>query len=345
MARYKEKKKSKAPVIIALILILAVAAGGAGYFYLSQINGSVELGETVSVSIPEGSSTQAIADILEEGGVVTSAFGFTALVKKEDAGASLRPGEYTFGPGTVTNAEVLDSLLKGNIMENTVNITIPEGLTVQQTARQVAASGLCTEEEFLQAAGAYPAEYEYIPQGDTFQKLEGFLFPETYNVGADWGASDIIGLMLKQFDSVWTKERRDQAESMGMSPLEVLTVASLVEREARVDEERALIAGVIYNRLEAGMRLQIDATVQYALGEQKDRLLYSDLEIDSPYNTYKNDGLPPGPIASPGLASIDAALYPEQSSYLYYQTTIEGDGSHYFCETLEEHNAYKAQKG
>ena len=135
-----------------------------------------------------------------------------------------------------------------------------------------------------------------------------------------------------------------KADEMGMSVKEIVTVASLVEREARVESERPLIAGVIYNRVNANMLLQIDATVQYALGEQKERLLYKDLEIDSPYNTYKYPGLPPGPIASPGLSCIEAALNPEASNYLFYQTSKAGDGTHYFCETYEEHVAYNGKK-
>ena len=145
--------------------------------------------------------------------------------------------------------------------------------------------------------------------------------------------------MLAQFHSVWTEEWQARAKELGYTPLEIVTIASMIERETSVDFERPIVAGVIYNRLEQGMMLQIDATIQYALGEQKDRLLYSDLEIDSPYNTYKIQGLPPGPIACPGAACIEAALYPEESDYLYYRTKNDGTGEHYFAETYEEHLA------
>lgn len=342
MARYKKKKKSKAPIII--ILFFLILGAGAGVIAWNTINGSVELAQEVSVTIPEGSGTKAIARILEENGVIESTFGFTNYVKKEDAATSLKPGTYTFGPGTVSNEAIVDSLLKGNIGENTVDITVPEGLTVLQTAVLFTEKGMCTTEEFLNYAASLAIPFDYIPPGSDYNQLEGFLYPETYNFIETWGAREIVDTLLNQFDKVWTDEMQARADEMGMTVKEVLTVASLVEREARIDSERALIAGVIYNRIEADMLLQIDATVQYALGEQKERLLYKDLEIESPYNTYKYPGLPPGPIASPGVESIEAALYPEDSDYFYYQTTVEGDGSHYFCETLEEHNAYKAQK-
>lgn len=343
MPRYKKKKRSKAPVLIALVFLLILGAG-AGVVLWNTINGSVELLEEVSVTIPEGSGTKAIAQVLKENGIIGSEFGFTSYVKKEAAATSLKPGTYTFGPGKVSNGDIVDSLLKGNASENTINVTIPEGLTVLQTAELFTEKGMCSTEEFLNYAATLAIPFDYIPQGADYNQLEGFLYPETYNMIKTWGAREIVDTLLNQFDRIWTDEMQAKADSMGMTVKEILTVASLVEREARIDEERALIAGVIYNRIDAGMLLQIDATVQYALGEQKERLLYKDLEIDSPYNTYKYPGLPPGPIASPGLASIKAALYPEESNYFYYQTTIEGDGSHYFCETLEEHNAYKAQK-
>lgn len=343
MPRYQEKKKSKTPIIIIVIFVLILAAGG-GVIFFNSMNSPTELGQEVSVTIPEGSGTKAIAKILEENGVISSAFGFTTYVKKEDAATSLKPGTYTFGPGEVTNQQIVDSLLKGGRDENTINVTVPEGLTVLQTAELFTGKGMCTTEEFLNYAASMEIPYDYIPKGSDYNQLEGFLFPETYNLGKDWGAKEIIDTLLKQFDKSWTDEMQAKADGMGMSVKDIVTVASLVEREAKIESERPLIAGVIYNRINAGMKLQIDATVQYALGEQKERLLYKDLEIDSPYNTYKYAGLPPGPIASPGLSCIDAALNPEASKYLFYQTSKEGDGSHYFCETYEEHLAYRAKK-
>jgi len=167
--------------------------------------------------------------------------------------------------------------------------------------------------------------------------LEGYLFPDTYYPGSDSGPDKIVQMMLQNFEQVM--ERNDyisKARSKGLNLNEAVTVASMVEREARVESERPIIAGVIYNRLKAGMPLQIDATVQYALGKQKEKLLYKDLEINSPYNTYKISGLPPGPIANPGWPSLKAAIEPEKNNYLYY--CAKPDGSHAFSRTLAEHN-------
>lgn len=175
---------------------------------------------------------------------------------------------------------------------------------------------------------------EYLPAGAN--RLEGFLFPETYDVFATSMEHDIINRLLGQFDAVYKDEYYNRATELGYDLNQIITIASLIERETRVDSERAIVASVIYNRLNMGMALQIDATVQYALGEQKDRLSYKDTEIDSPYNTYKVPGLPPGPICSPGEASIKAALYPENTQYVYYVLDAKMDGSHRFSKSYDE---------
>ncbi|MDO4481807.1 MAG: endolytic transglycosylase MltG [Bacillota bacterium] len=343
MARYKEKnKKSKAPVLIALLILALIAAGAV--FYLFGGTRSTDLGGETTVEIPEGSSAKAITAILKENDLVMNEISFELYIRMNKASADLRPGEYTFGPGRVTYADILAELMKGNKDANTVTVTVPEGYTVVQVAELMDEKGLVSKDDFLYCAANMDTTYEYIPEGNDYKRLEGFLFPETYNIGNDWSSEQIINMMLAQFNENWTSDRQARADEMGMTVREIVTLASLVEREAKIDEERPVIADVIYNRLEADMLLQIDATVQYALGKQKDRLLYSDLEIDSPYNTYKYKGLPVGPIASPGTACIDAALYPADTPYFYYQTSIDGDGSHYFCETYEEHSAYSAQK-
>ena len=220
---------------------------------------------------------------------------------------------------------------------NTVNVTIPEGKTVPQIADIWEEAGLCTADEFLRCCAELDIPYDYIPAGEDFNQLEGFLFPETYNVLITWGAEDLVKLQLAQFDKNWTAERQKLADKQGLTVKEIVTLASLIEREARVADERPLIASVIYNRLAIGQKLQIDATIQYILGEQVDRVLYKDLEIESPYNTYLNAGLPPGAICSPGLSCIDAALNPAETDYFYYRTKNDGSGEHNFAHTYEEH--------
>ncbi len=340
MARRK-LKKGVMPALAAVLglIVLAVAVVAAGYL----APGEVSLDEPVTVVIEEGMGAKAVAARLAENGVVKNRASFVKFIRDEGSDADLRPGTYTFN-GTMDYAAVLALLKRGNVAENTKNVTIPEGKTVPQIAELWEAAGLCTAEDFLAVCAEIDVPYDYIPDevkvGEAYNRLEGFLFPETYNVLLNWQAEDLVLLQLRQFNKLWTEERRQLAAGRDMTAQEVLTVASLIEREARVDSERPLIASVIYNRLDIGQKLEIDATIQYMLGEQVDRVLYRHLEIDDPYNTYIYEGLPPGPICSPGLACIDAALSPADTDYFYYRTKNDGSGEHNFAETYAEHLAY-----
>lgn len=340
--RKSGKKKSKAPVLIVLLIIIALI--GAAAFYVFGGTRTANLDQETAITIPNGSSAKMVSTILKDNDLVMNKLSFEVYIRMSNAAADLKPGDYTFGPGKVTYSDILEMLKRGNLEAEQITITIPEGLTVLQMAESLESQGAGSADKFLEYAGSLQIPYDYIPQGEDYTQLEGFLYPDTYCVGKDWSEAQIVDLMLAQFDKNWTPERRAKAEELGLTAKQVVTVASLIEREVRVDSERATVASVIYNRIAQNMPLQIDATIQYILGKQKDRLLYSDLEIDSPYNTYKNMGLPPGPIASPGVACIDAALNPEQTEYLFYQTTVEGDGSHYFCKTYDEHLAYMKKK-
>jgi len=182
--------------------------------------------------------------------------------------------------------------------------------------------------------GDFP--YDYLPAAGSANRLEGFLFPNTYMIEKDWTQKEIIDMLLSEFNKVWSEKYQQRADELGKSVKEVVTMASMVEKEAKVANERPLIASVFYNRVNINMKLQSCATVQFILGVAKYPLLYSDLEIDSPYNTYIYYGLPPGPIASPGEASLTASLYPDDSDYLYFRA--QKDGSHRFSRTLEEHD-------
>ena len=330
----KQKKQLRFGGIAAVLLL--VAACFVGQAYLN--NRPLQLTDTVTVTIPDGSSTKRIAGILADHGVIRSEGAFVRYVKGQGFGADLRSGTYLFS-GEQTNETICASLLqgKGNVTE--VRVTIPEGLTVEQTAEIFAEKGLADKEAFIDYTinGDFP--YDYLPKAGTAERLEGFLFPNTYQISTKWDETDIVDMLLKQFDKVMTEEWRVQAEENGLSLYETVILASIIEREAKVAGDRPIIAGVFLNRLEKGMRLESCATIQYALGEVKPVLYYTDLEIESPYNTYKNYGLPPTPIAAPGKASLEAALYPTESNYLFF--LAKPDGSHYFSETLTEHNAAK----
>ena len=225
----------------------------------------------------------------------------------------------------------------------TYTLLIPEGFTVEQTASKVEkdTEGSVTEEEFLTAARAGGYDYDFLSSADG--NLEGFLFPKTYEVTSETTARGVVKKLLEQYGLETESLDWSRAQQLGVTPYEVLIVASLIEEEAKVPEHRPLIASVIYNRLRKNMKLGIDATVQYALGEWKQELTYSDLEVDSPFNTYRIAGLPPAPICSPGFESIRAALYPAQTDYIYYILT-GADGRHSFTADYAQFMRWKEER-
>lgn len=336
----KKKRRLKPSVVLGALSVVVLAAGLC--VLMNLLPSVAHLAEPVTVTVAQGQGTKAVARELAEAGVVKNDISFVLFVKREGAESDLRPGTYTFA-GDVDYEGVLAELKRGNLAENTKNVTIPEGKTVPQVAEIWAEAGLCTAEEFLTACADLELDYDFLPEkaaaGEAYNRVEGFLFPETYNVLLDWGAEDLVRLQVGQFAKLWTEERRQTAEDLGYTAEEIVTVASLIEREARVADERPMIASVIYNRLAIGQLLQIDATIQYILGEQVERVLYRHLEIDDPYNTYIYAGLPPGAICSPGISCIDAALSPAETDYYYYRTKNDGSGQHNFAKTLAEHNA------
>lgn len=259
----------------------------------------------LEVSIPEGASITRVGQLLEEKHVIRSASYF-----KRVATGTILPGLYAFSPSDSPEA-IYQKLAHGDV--SSTKVTFPEGFTIKKMAAKLIEKGVLTDDtEFLQ-----------LTQG-----LEGQLFPDTYAFSKTVTAKEIVQQLQQHFAK--------QTKGLSLTP-ETLIVASLIEREAETDEDRPKIAGVIYNRLKKNMRLQIDATVQYILPQHKARLLFSDLKTPSPYNTYLHAGLPPGPICSPGLASIQAALAPEKSDYLFY---VQGKGrGHIFAKTFEEHRA------
>lgn len=218
-----------------------------------------------------------------------------------------------------------------------VVVTIPEGFTLEQIASTLEQKGLINSEKFWEVAEKGEFDYDFLREAPPGRRrLEGFLFPDTYHVSRSMSEKEIIEMMLKRFARVLTPEVRERLMAENLSVQEMVTLASMVEKEARYPQEQPIIAGVMLNRLQAGMPLQVDATVLYALGEHRERVYYRDLEVDSPYNTYRYRGLPPGPIASPGEGAIKAVLYPTPHNYFYY--VARPDGSHIFSTTLEEHN-------
>lgn len=340
VSQIREKKPKKKGMLVFLILIIILCVGA---FKVLPIGEFLEFdkgaGTKVTVKIPQGSSADKIADILIEKGVIESKLAFKFKLKFHEKGNQLKYGTYNLDT-SMTLSAIIDELAKGH--QEGKLITIPEGYSVEMIADLCEEKGICTREEFLSAVVNEEFDYEFlkhIPDNpDLKYRLQGFLFPDTYEYNATSTAKDIIDNMLKAY------EKNVSIPADGeMSYYEILTLASVVEREAKMDNERARIAGVFMNRLDIEMPLQACATVIYAKSEgayDMEEVLYSDLEVQSPYNTYKNSGLPVGPICNPGKLAIEAVLNPESHSYLYYHTDEnKKDGSHIFTESYSEHSA------
>jgi len=288
-------------------------------------------GRTVMVLIPQGSSAGTIGRILARDDVIRSSLGFRFLARITGKGSRLKPGAYRLN-SSMSPREVLTKIANGEVSARWV--TFPEGFTVKQIAERLAAEGLAKRDRFLELAlyGGSSFTTGFRHPGNS---LEGYLFPDTYLIPTGTSEEAIIREMLACFERKVASPMSSDIARSGMSLRDVITMASLIEREARVSKDRNLISGVLRNRLKRGMRLECDATVLYALGEHKNRVLYSDLEVESAYNTYRNAGLPPGPIANPGMACIRAAMHPARVNYLYY--VARPDGSHIFSRTMAEH--------
>lgn len=326
-------KKTRFPWFM-MVLVFILLLFGAWRFVVSQQQ-PVDINDTtfIAVNIPSDAGARQIAEILRSQDLIRNEKVFLNYLSRNGLDSQLKAGNYKF-----TRSQTMEQIAK-MIVEGKVDyltFTIPEGYTLKEMGALLEKHGLLSEDEWEQAL-IKPYEFDFlqdIPAGKT-NRLEGFLFPDTYNITADDNGERIINMMLSRFAEVWEDKLAARAKEKGWSALEVVTVASLIEREAAVPEERKTISGVIANRLEIGMPLQIDATILYALNEHKELISNVDLKVDSPYNTYIHNGLPPGPIAAPGVDSLQAALDPEDNPYFYYVS--RGDGTHEFTRTFTEH--------
>ena len=321
--------------LLVLLVLLIVVLAVFGWWVRGRLNTPYRdfAGEEVFVSIPQGSGVSAIANRLVAAGVLPDPWTFRLAARLTGADRKLQAGEYRFA-GETTPLVVIARLSAGDVYS--VGLTFPEGLTVFEMAETFARSGLGTAKEFVAAASDSALLAE---RGRGLRSLEGYLFPDTYPTPRTANAGDIVRSMLTRFDQVFTPELRDLATERGWSVHQVVTLASLIEKETARADERTIVSAVYFNRLKIDMPLQCDPTVVYAMMLAKrwnGNIRKSDLQTNSPYNTYKIRGLPPGPIASPGRASIEAALKPADVPYLYFVS--RNDGSHVFATTLEEHN-------
>lgn len=297
----------------------------------------------VKVTIERGYTVGKIAEILAEKKVVSNAYLFKFYLSYNDADRNIIPGQYTFRQ-SMSFSEAMAILNKAGD-KKFIKVVVPEGFTVKQIGLRLETQTNISPDDFDQLAlrGAESFESDHaILQSNQTSSLEGYLFPKTYLFDDKKPSRDIIETMLTQFEKETSYLDWPKAQSLNMNVHQILTIASLIEREAKLSEERSLISAVIYNRLKKGMALEIDASVQYALPEWKPKLTRKDLRIDSPYNTRRYKGLPPGPICNPGLPSIAAALNPADVDYLYFVLT-DASGRHTFTNSYEEFEKAKAE--
>lgn len=286
------------------------------------------------IIVKEGMTTAEIAVFLHEKKLVKDPAAFRLEARFKGLATKLQAGPYQINGG-LSNSQIVDVMVKGRV--KLLHFTVPEGYTVVKTAQKIEAEGLGSAENFIAAAKNY-APYTYMQTDDTnvLFKAEGFIYPATYEIPVGLSEEKILEILVRQFDTEMQENKIVQlADERGLKLRDVVNLAAMVELEAVYAEEQPKIAGVFLRRLAIGMPIQSDTTIQYLLGAQKEIITYDDLKIQSPYNTYQNPGLPPGPIGSPSLAAIKAVLAPEKTEYLYF--VAEKDGHHRFTKTYQEH--------
>lgn len=344
--RRRKRRSNVGPAILGIMLLVGVL-GVIYLIYSTAVGGDRQAAsdtssEKATVEVVKGDTLSSVADKLDEAGVIGSATLFKLEARLGGSSTEIKPGEYSFGPDDDTDA-ILRKLTSGKDVP-TFAVTIPEGLTLEQTAETVAASSNISAADFEAAAKKTDYGYAFL-KDPAVKTTEGYLFPKKYEFEEGTNASQMVDRFLEQYlieteglDIEGAKDRLNLTEH------ELVTVASLIERESANSEERPLVASVIYNRIRQGMPLQIDATIQYARGEPKEELSLDDLKIDSPYNTYENPGLPPGPIASPSRESLQAAIKPAETDYVYYVLKANGK-EHYFTNNYDDFLRAKAEAG
>jgi UPF0755 protein len=294
--------------------------------------GMDEPAEAIEVTVPAGAAFDSVLDTLVDRGVVAGRRRFRFYARVTGADRRIRSGSYALAPGA-SWGEILETLTSGTMM--TFGLTIPEGFTIADMVPRVAET-IERPADSVRAHLTDPSAHQQwnVPGPG----LEGYLFPDTYRFARGVALDVVIEAMVTRYHEAWTPERIARLEALDMSENELMTLASIIQAEARRVEEMQTISAVYHNRLRLGYRLQADPTVLYALGGRRERLLFAAIDsvADNPYNTYTQRGLPPGPIAAPGEAAIHAALYPADESYLYF--VARPDGRHIFTNSLEEHN-------
>lgn len=330
-------------LVCIAVVVLAVTQIGRNWLVPANANDT----QIVEVEIPEGTPVSTMGDILEEQGLIRSSSAFSLLVRVQGAAANLQAGVHDLSP-SMTMPEIVAALQEGAEEAGLLKVTVNEGLTVDQIAEVVADSTSYSAEDFLnlmsnqeflaQLVQQYPILTDSYNNPNVRYVLEGYLFPATYDVAQGETLESLVTQMVDKTNEVLSKYQAD-IDASSYSLQDIMSIASLVEKEGQTTEDRKLIAGVFYNRLEQGMPIQSDISVLYALGTHKEMVTYDDLEVDSPYNLYTNAGLPPGPMNSPSEDAIAAALEPTDNDYLYFYANLK-TGEVFYTDDYEQHQAW-----
>ncbi|MCQ2552398.1 MAG: endolytic transglycosylase MltG [Clostridia bacterium] len=365
--RHKKKKTGRTALLVLLAFVLIIAIGViGGYNMIKNYDSAFDPTSTATVDfvVPKGATTTKIGVLLKDAGLIKNDQIFKLKSKLCGYDGKYQAGEYELSSSMTMN-EIMLKIQDGR--RETRKITIKEGWKLADIINYLAENNIVTAEEFLYSLENDNFDQWFVKElketapapvaADKEHKLsytisskanrfEGFLFPDTYEIYVDASARHIINKMLTRFDEVFTEDLQNKMKEKNLSLQEAVTIASLIERETVKDNERAKVSSVIYNRLNSnatGGKLQFCSTVLYSLGYHKNRVLFKDLEIDSPYNTYKYAGLPVGPICCPGKACLEAALNPADTKYLYFVVSSKGDGSHNFSSKYSDHAAFSEE--
>lgn len=330
----KLNKKTKSILFISGIFLLIFIT----YVYLLFLPKDVGSSHFVSFTINEGMTIKSLGQGLEKNGIIKSSLVFNYYTKLSGKDTDIKAGTYMLSP-SMTLSQIMDKFVSGNILNTDIKVMIPEGTRLEKVGEILEGKGIIGKEEFLKTAKVekFKSEKKFLKDVPENMSLEGFIFPDTYYLPKGQSATFYIDIFLKRFEEMYfEKGKFDKIKKpLDFNIYQLITIASIIESEAMLDEEKPIISGVFYNRLKRKMPLQSCSTVLYALNEHKEELSLDDIKVDSKYNTYANEGLPPGPIGSPGFNAIKAAVRPADTEYLYFRA--KGDGSHIFNKTHHEH--------
>lgn len=337
----KRKKKLRVGrLLIVLVLVVGIAAGIGNIYYRNASKAvNPKSNKSIIVEIPEGSTAKKIATILKEKDLIKNKKVFVSNVKSTEKAEKIKAGKYKFSQN-MNNDQIIEKLIKGQIYQDGIKVTIPEGSVSTEVVDALVKKGLGKRENYVKLfrePKQFSKKYKFL-NDKRIVTLEGFLYPETYFFKKGTSEKEVFDKMLSEFEKKYNSKVKASVEKNKLNFYDTVIMASIVEKEAVSDSERDVIAGVFYNRLAKKMRLQSDAVLQYAMPKRKSRVMYKDLKIESPYNLYLHDGLPPTPVANPGIKSLLAAANPKKTEYLYFVTGT--DGKNYYSKTYDEHKVH-----